>query len=90
MFKIIEKAQEYRKDTDIFDHNKAHDLYRGAGMTLQEIKEFKDLVIDEDKYFGPIQIQLFGYTSCSLQKNQALSFAWENQDSGHHKVLFHI
>lgn len=22
--------------------------------------------------------------------NQALSFAWENQYSGHHKVLFHI
>ena len=37
---------------------------------------------------GPIQ--LFGYTSTSLDKNLALTFAWQNQHSGHHKVLFHI
>ena len=35
-------------------------------------------------------IQLFGYTSTTLDKNAALKFAWKNQHSGHHKVLFHI
>jgi len=35
-------------------------------------------------------IQLFGYTSTSPDKNMALKFAWQNKDSGHHKVLFHI
>ena len=35
-------------------------------------------------------ITLFGFTSTSIDKNQALSFAWENTNSGHHKVLFHI
>ena len=35
-------------------------------------------------------IQLFGYTSTSVDKNLALTFAWQNQHSGHHKVLFHI
>ena len=36
------------------------------------------------------KIQLFGYTSTSPDKNVALKFAWQNQHSGHHKVLFHI
>ena len=35
-------------------------------------------------------IRLFGYTSTSVDKNLALKFAWQNQHSGHHKVLFHI
>ena len=36
------------------------------------------------------EIHLFGYTSTSLYKDVALKFAWQNQHSGHHKVLFHI
>ena len=36
------------------------------------------------------KIRLFGYTSTSLDKDAALKFAWQNQHSGHHKVLFHI
>ena len=35
-------------------------------------------------------IRLFGYTSCSLSKSQALNFAWEKPETGHTKVLFHI
>ena len=49
-------------------------------MTAAEIKEYQ-----ETNY-----ITLHGYTSCSLAKNVALSFAWENPKSGHQKVLFHI
>ena len=56
-------------------------------MTLQEIKEYQG-VAGKEGFDG--LIQLFGYTSCSLSKNQALSFAWENKESGHHKVLFHF
>ena len=51
-------------------------------MTLDEIKDYQDNV---GKY-----INLFGYTSCSLKKDAAMKFMWQNQDSGHHKVLFHI
>ena len=36
------------------------------------------------------RIRLFGYTSCSLAKSQALNFAWEKPETGHTKVLFHI
>ena len=35
-------------------------------------------------------IKLHGYTSCSLDRNAAMSFAWENKSTGHQKVLFHI
>ena len=35
-------------------------------------------------------ISLHGYTSCSLDKSVAMSFAWENQETGHSKVLIRI
>ena len=57
-------------------------LYRGARMTLEEIKEYQD---NKDQL-----IRLFGYTSCSLTKDLAMKFMWENKDSGHHMVLFKI
>ena len=57
-------------------------------MTLDEIKEYIDM-IGKDRYgFGPIQ--LFGFTSTLIDKNNATKFIWENKESGHHKVLFHI
>ena len=60
-------------------------------MTLEEIKEFQDEADLVDSDGDPEgKIQLFGYTSCSLSKDEALKFMWENEDSGHHKVLFHI
>ena len=49
-------------------------------MTAAEIGEYQKMK----------NIRLHGYTSCSLAKNVALSFAWENPKSGHQKVLFHI
>ena len=52
-------------------------------MTLEEIKEYQDMA-------GKGYITLFGYTSCSLTQNLAMKFMWDNQDSGHHKVLFQI
>ena len=63
-------------------------------MTLDEIKDYKDNVYDPKKDYkddeNDGEINLFGYTSCSLKKDAAMKFMWENQDSGHHKVLFHI
>ena len=56
-------------------------------MTLEEIEEYKQYV---GKRGSKGTIQLFGYTSCSLKENTALSFAWQNEETGHHKVLFHI
>ena len=70
-----------------FDHNKEHILYRGGGMTPDQIKDFADNIFDAKKNN---YIQLFGYTSCSLAKDAAMSFMWGNEDTGHLKVLFHI
>ena len=35
-------------------------------------------------------ITLHGFTSCSLERSSAMSFAWEDKSTGHQKVLFHI
>ena len=35
-------------------------------------------------------IRMHGFSSCSLDKSLATSFAWENAATGHSKVLFHI
>ena len=35
-------------------------------------------------------IMLHGYISTSLKRDEAEKFAWENADSGHQRVLFHI
>lgn len=67
-------------------------------MTLKEILEFRKMVpgvCNKIKNMIPCvrksnTISLFGFTSTSLDENQALSFSWENKKSGHHKVLFHI
>jgi hypothetical protein len=53
-------------------------------MTEGDIKEYTDEA-GTGKY-----IRLFGYTSTSVNQNVALGFAWQNKDSGHTKVLFHI
>jgi len=60
-------------------------------MTLAEIKEYKDVIdaVDSDGEEDNF-IHLFGYTSCSLDRNAAEKFAWDNANSGHHKVLFNI
>ena len=52
-------------------------------MTDDEIKEFKSHV-------GKNRIQLFGYTSTSTSQQQAKTFAWQNDTTGHSKVLFQI
>ena len=84
---IIGCAQIYRDDFEIYDHRKQYDLWRGGGMTEAEIYEFLQMVGLED---DDGLIMLHGYTSCSLSKNIAMSFAWENSNSGHKKVLFHF
>ena len=52
-------------------------------MTDKEIKEFQE-------YVGEGTIQLFGYSSTSTSYNQAMSFAWQDDTTGHKKVLFQI
>lgn len=51
-------------------------------MTSEEIKDYADNIGKD--------VTFFGYTSCSLTASTAFGFAWENKDSGHSKVLFHI
>ena len=38
---IIEYAQKNRKDLSKYDHNKQQDLYRGGGMTAEEIEQYQ-------------------------------------------------
>ena len=46
-------------------------------MSLEEIKEFQDAVgRKNEKGEYDDFIQLFGFTSCSLSKDEALKFAW--------------
>ena len=78
---VINGAQESRKDIDTSKYSEC-DLYRGAGMTSDEIKQYKDSIGKS--------ITLYGYSSTSIDESLALSFAWENTHSGHQKVLFHI
>ena len=46
----------------------------------------KTSIRKEDGHF----IVLHGFTSCSLDKSLASSFAWEDKSTGHSKVIFHI
>ena len=52
-------------------------------MTPQEIKDYQNNI-------GKGWIRLFGYTSTSLTQSNAESFMWEDEDTGHQKVLFHF
>ena len=38
---IIGWAQRHRTDLSKYDHNKQQDLYRGGGMTAEEVKEYQ-------------------------------------------------
>ena len=51
-------------------------------MTDAQINEFKT-------HIGK-QMTMYGYTSTSTNKNQAMWFAWEDKDAGYHKVLLQI
>ena len=88
---IIGAAQQHRPLSCLYDCNKRNDLWRGGGITQDQINEYTQMVgktslIFEDGHF----ITLHGFTSCSLDKSLASTFAWENKSTGHSKVIFHI
>ena len=56
-------------------------------MTADEINQYKERVGKTDL---ADMVTLHGYTSTSLQKSVALTFAWEEPNTGHQKVLFHF
>ena len=45
---IIAGAQRNRTDLSKYDHNKQQDLYRGGGMTAEEVKEYQKRVGKKD------------------------------------------
>ena len=51
-------------------------------MTTEEVQEFIDNYCQK--------IRLFGFTSTSQVESVAKNFAWDNTESGHHKVVFEI
>lgn len=63
LYQIIEETQRLRIDIDISKFSKCI-LYRGGGMSLAEIEDFKENLYS--KTFTPIT--LFGYSSCSLSR----------------------
>ena len=58
-------------------------------MTAEEINQYKEM-IGKKEVGGDAKVTLHGYTSTSLQKSIALTFAWEEPKTGHQKVLFHF
>ena len=88
---IIDGAQSNRSVSCAYDCNKQNNLWRGGGMTRDQINEYTKMVgktstRPEDGHY----IRLHGFSSCSLTESLALSFAWEDKATGHSKVLFHI
>ena len=63
-------------------------------MTAEEIKQYKEFVGKKEKNrWGrevDSKVTLHGYTSTSLQKSIAFTFAWEDTKTSHQKVLFHF
>ena len=66
-------------------------------MTAQEIQEYTSMADNkveqsdsEDSYEGIDIICFPGYSSWFLQKSRAMSFMWEDVNTGHQKVLFHL
>ena len=70
-------------------------------MTADEIKQYKELIGKKimeffhwtGEYSGKVidaRATLHGYTSTSLSESSAFSYAWEEPETGHQKVLFHI
>ena len=73
---IIYWAQDCRSDRD------QQDLWRCGAMTASEIQNLKNKIGE--------RVYLPGYTSCCLDKSRAMSFAWEDETTGHQKVFVHI
>ena len=61
-------------------------------MTADEINQYKELIGKKEKYSDEEEydamVTLRGYTSTTLQKSMALTFACEEPKTGHQKVLF--
>ena len=72
--RVIKGAQQHRKDIPIYKYLNCN-LWRGTGKTDNEIKEFISFIGKE--------IQMFGYTSTSLERNEAEKFMFNNKESGH-------
>ena len=54
-------------------------LYRGTGLTEQELKTYADKIGKEYNYNDPnTHVTLTGFTSTSMDKSQAQNFAWSN------------
>lgn len=64
---IIGNTMEYRKDINTYRFKRC-ELWRGTGMTYDEISEFIKLK-------GQC-INLFGFTSTSIVKSVGMSFQW--------------
>ena len=57
-------------------------LYRGTGLTQQELQTYTDKIGTYDK------VALTGFISTSMKRDAAEPFAWSNEDSGHQATLF--
>jgi len=73
-------------------------LYRGTGLTIKDLSAYKAKIGKKvKKYEGkeyereiPDYAVLTGFISTSMDRAQAESFAWSNDESGHQPTLFDI
>ena len=95
---IVANTAKYRKDiaaTKKLLEETGSTLYRGTGLTQQELHTYQALVgkavRDDSRFKGLLTagyMALTGFTSTSMKRPAAESFAWSNEDSGHQATLF--
>ena len=64
--------------------NEGVTLYRGTGLTKDELQTYTNKIGTSDK------VALTGFISTSMKKDAAESFVWFNKDTGHEATLFEI
>lgn len=92
--RIIEHAGKKRTDIpDLMEllERKGTKLYRGTGLTDNELQSYKDLIGKTRNKDGDAALMaLTGFISTSMDRAKAETFAWSNQESGHEATLFEI
>ena len=64
-------------------------LYRGTGLTRKDLQAYLQRIGKiEDGH--PDWAVLTGFISTSMNRDQAETFAWSNEESGHEATLFEI
>lgn len=84
--------------TDIADlrellEEKGAKLYRGTGLTKQQLQKYRDLKGKKEIKYGmkrPVYMSLTGFISTSFDRAKAEGFAFSNEETCREATLFEI